>query len=205
MSLRRSRSLGMRGIALSASLLLTAAVLLAGAVPPAGAASASLPGQLIDLSRWSLTLPVAAPGGVKALTVGPAALPAYSLLRANTSGAAVLGGALARSELREVSASGSAAAWTSATSNNLTTRQAITHLPAAEPVSVTAQVRAGSTNLLQILADGRGRPSGTATLCVRFLGVLQASCLDNSYVLGTAYDLSISVSAGTITVSYNKS
>lgn len=129
MSLRRSRSLGMRGIALSASLLLTAAVLLAGAVPPAGAASASLPGQLIDLSRWSLTLPVAAPGGVKALTVGPAALPAYSLLRANTSGAAVLGGALARSELREVSASGSAAAWTSATSNNLTTRQAITHLP----------------------------------------------------------------------------
>ena len=71
-------------------------------------------------------------------------------------------------------------------------------------MSVTAQVRAGSTNLLQILADGR-RPSGTATLCVRFLGVLQASCLDNSYVLGTAYDLSISVSAGTITVSYNKS
>ena len=35
------------------------------------------------------------------------------------------------------------------------------------------------------------------------LGVLQASY--NSYVLGTAYDLSISVSAGTITVSYNKS
>lgn len=215
MSVRRGRSLGMRGIALSASSLLTAAVLLAGAVPPAGAASASLPGQLIDLSRWSLTLPVAAPGGVKALTVGPAALHGYSLppyftlnsahtavlMRANTSGA---GGALARSELREVSASGSAAAWTSVTSNNLTTRQAITHLPAAEPVIVTAQVRAGSTNLLQILADGRGRPSGTATLCVRFLGVLQASCLDNSYVLGKAYDLSISVAAGTITVSYNK-
>jgi len=161
-SLRRSRSLGMRGIALSASLLLTAAVLLAGAVLPAGAASTSLPGQLIDLSRWSLTLPVAAPGRVKALTVGPAALPAYSLLRANTSGAAVLGGALARSELREVSASGSAAAWTSATSNNLTTRRAITHLPAAEPVSVTAQVRAGSTNLL---ADPGRWPRPTEWYC----------------------------------------
>ena len=50
--------------------------------------------------------------------------------------------------------------------------------------------------------DGRGRPSGTAKLCVRFLGVLEAPRLDNSYVLGMgAYDLSISVSAGTITVS----
>jgi hypothetical protein len=57
--------------------------------------------------------------------------------------------------------------------------------------------------VLQILADGRGRPSGTASLCVRFRGVVLASCLDNNYVLGRAYDLSIGVSAGVITVSYN--
>ncbi len=213
MSFRRRRLLCTLGV----PLLLCGAVLLAGAVPAAGAAPVSVPGQLINLSGWSLTLPVAAPGGVNALTVGPAALPAYSLppyftvnaahtavlLRANTTGAVVAGGTLARSELREVSASGSAAAWTSASSSTLTTRQAVMHLPSASPVSVPAEVHAGSTDLLQIVADGRGRPTGTATLCVRFGGVQQASCLDNNYILGKAYDLSIKVSAGTITVSYN--
>jgi hypothetical protein len=128
----------MLGVALASPLLLTGAVLLAGAIPAAGAATMSVPGQLLDLRGWSLTLPVAAPGGVNALTVGPAALPVYSL-----------------------------------------------------PPYFTLK------------ADGRGRPSGTATLCVRFAGVLQASCLDNGYVLGDAYDLSITVAAGTITVSYN--
>ncbi len=138
MPFRPRRMLRMLGVALASPLLLTGTVLLAGAIPAAGAATMSVPGQLLDLRGWSLTLPVAAPGGVNALTVGPAALPVYSL-----------------------------------------------------PPYFTLK------------ADGRGRPSGTATLCVRFAGVLQASCLDNGYVLGDAYDLSITVAAGTITVSYN--
>jgi len=214
---RRRQPLSTLGVALACALFLSAAVML-GEAQPASAAAPSTPGQLIDLRGWGLTLPVAAPGSVNARTVGPAALPAYSLpphfalnstrtavlLRAHTSGAVIPGGTLARTELREVSASGATDAWTSATSNVLTTRQAVTHLPAASPWSVPAEVRAGSTDVLQILADGRGRPAGTATLCVRFRGIVQATCLDNNYVLGRAYDLSINVSSGAITVSYNK-
>ena len=71
MSLRRSRSLGMRGVALSASLLL----LYCSLVQFPGRCAVRVATRPVDRSQsLEFDLPVAAPGGAKALTVGPAAL-----------------------------------------------------------------------------------------------------------------------------------
>ena len=58
-------------------------------------------------------------------------------------------------------------------------------------------------DLVEILADGTGRDRGEpARLCYRFDGKEQDTCLDDSYELGTPYEVTLTVADGVITIGY---
>lgn len=176
----------------------------------------------LDLSGWKLTLPVDengdADGDCEAREVLPPQLGRFRmapwfhedarsggiLFRADVEGCTTSGSSYPRSELRELTADGSRAAW-SATSgrHELVVRQAVTHLPVAKPQVVTAQIHDADDDVVEILADGSGRaPGEPVRLCYRFEGEQQDTCLDDAYRLGTPYEVTLTVVDGTITIGY---
>ena len=58
--------------------------------------------------------------------------------------------------------------------------------------------------MIEVLADGkRIRTPGTYSICVRFNGYEQRTCLDDGYVSGRVYTLRIVASHGQIGIDYN--
>jgi poly(beta-D-mannuronate) lyase len=126
--------------------------------------------------------------------------------RANAGGATTSGSSYPRSELREMSPDGrTKAAWsTTSGTHTLTVRAAATHLPAAKPQVVMAQVHDASNDVVEIVADGtRVHAPGTHSICVRFNGGTLPNCLDDTYRPGTFVTFQISVHDGRIVISYN--
>lgn len=180
---------------------------------------AASPGAILDLSRWKLQLPVDANGSMRAgcavAEIKPPGLATYAsqwfsavdggvVFRASTQGCRTPNTKYARSELRELTANGRNAAWlaTSGT-HTMSLRQAITRLPGTNGRVVAAQVHDGSDGTFQIKIDHKqASNAGTVGLCYELLTKTKG-CLDRSYVLGTPYDLTVTVSAGRIRVEYN--
>lgn len=177
--------------------------------PPAS--SIIYPGNVLDLTNWKLTLPIAAQNGdgpeeITQPQLASFILAPYFQLNAEKNGVmfqAPVGGVTtenskySRSELREMTGNGSKRASWSNTSgtNTMTIRQAITRAPAVKNEVVAGQIHDAEEYIILIRLNG-------STLFVQADGK-NIGTLDNNYVLGTAFDVQISASNGRIRVLYN--
>src|SRR4051812_34621145 len=188
--------------------------------PPArtrttSASSVRVPGDVLDLRRWRLNLPVDskhATSGESALVRQPALLgytdssfavnPAGdgAVFRAGVGGATTENSEYARSELRELSASGSLAAWRAASgTHTMRITGSIDHLPLNRPQVSAAQIHGGSDIPLIVMATGhcdaycnhdsrtRTIPAGTVRLLTKENDGTSYGLLDPGYVLGSRY------------------
>jgi hypothetical protein len=193
-------------------------------------AAVRVPGDVLDLRRWRLNLPVDSRGG----TSGESALVRQpNLLRYTDSSFAVnragdgvvfragVGGATtenskyARSELRELSASGSLAAWRAASgTHTMRVTGSIDHLPDGKPQVSAAQIHGSSDIPLILMATGRcdarcnhdtrtrSIPSRTVRLLTKENDNASSAVLDPDYALGNRYTLTVQVRARLATLTY---
>jgi hypothetical protein len=191
---------------------------------------ARVPGDVLDLRRWRLNLPVDSRGGSSgesALVRQPNVL-TYSdssfavnpagdgvVFRAGVRGATTENSAYPRSELRELSASGSLAAWkASGGTHTMTVTGSIDHLPLNRPQISAAQIHGSSDIPLIVLATGhcdahcnhdtrtRTIPPGTVRLLTKENDNRSSVVLDPDYRLGSRYTLTVRMRAGVATLTY---
>ena len=176
--------------------------------PGAGGGVARLPGDLLDLQDWYLTLPTGSDGDPEGDVWQPE-LSTYSceyfrlnedgdgvVFRANAGGVTTRNSRYPRSELREMTG-GERAAWSNTRgTHTLEVRQAITEVPPAKPEVVAAQIHGGGDDVLQIRLEGR-------TLAVQYADGAKRVVLDPDYRLATPYDLRIVAADRRIVVFYN--
>jgi hypothetical protein len=192
--------------------------LLSFAVPTADA-EAIRPASILNLTDWKLTLPIAANDSNYAREVKQPQLASYSdpyfrvnsarhgvVFSAPVDGATTPGSSYPRSELREMTNGGTENASWSTTSgvHTMVVTEAVKHLPSVKPQVVSAQLWGPTTDLIEILADGRNpRQPGTVKLAVRIEGKSQPTYLDETYVPGARFTVSLTAEAGQVRVAYN--
>ncbi len=167
------------------------------------------PGQVLDLSRWKLQLPVGSP----IVEIKLPSLVQYShtpyfrsttecagvRLRAPTSGTTTSGSEYPRSELREMKSDGTSVASWSTTSGTHTMfiDQAVTALPKGKRHIAVGQIHNGSNDIIMVRVEGSKllvKPNGAAEVV-----------LDSTYSLGQRFTVKLVVSGGTTKVYYNGS
>lgn len=183
------------------------------AVSPAGRGSVggpAVPGDLLDLTNWKLTLPIGSSHSPAEIT--QPALRRYSVdpyfhldptgtgvvFQANAGGVTTSNSGYPRSELREMTADGNDEATWSTTSGThaMSVQLAITHLTVAKPQVTVAQIHDASDDVLVVRLDG------PAHLYVEHNGDDYGD-LDTAYRLGSAFTVTFTVTGGHIRVSYN--
>jgi Alginate lyase len=171
-----------------------------------------LPGGVVNLTNWKLTLPIAADGSSKAREIVQPQLAGYSItpyfmvngagdgvvFQANAGGATTSGSGYPRSELREMTSGGTRPASWSTTSgtSTMTVRAAITHLTSVKPQVTVAQIHDDSDDVLVIRLDGPHH------LYAEHDGTNYGD-LDAGYLLGTPFTATMTASGGHIRISYN--
>jgi hypothetical protein len=194
------------------------------------APAARVPSAVLDLRRWRLNLPVDSKGGTSgesALVRQPEVLtytdtsfavnPAGDgvVFTAGAGGATTENSRYARSELRELSASGSLAAWRAASgTHTMTVLGSVDHLPGNKPQVSAAQIHGSSDIPLIVMATGycdarcnhdsrtRTIPPGTVRLLTKENDDSSSGVLDPDYALGSRYILTVQVRAGLATLTY---
>jgi hypothetical protein len=182
------------------------------ATPTPRSGGHGMPGGVLNLTNWKLTLPVAANGSSKAQEILQPQLANYAItpyftvngggdgvvFQANAGGATTSGSGYPRSELREMTSGGAKQASWSTTSgtSTMTVRTAITHLTSAKPQVTVAQVHDDSDDVLVIRLDGPHH------LYAEHDGTNYGD-LDNGYILGTPFTAQMTASGGHIRISYN--
>ena len=166
-----------------------------------------LPGDVIDLNNWYLTLPTGAAGSPD--TVKQPNLASYSsdyfrltdgrdgvVFTATAGGTTTKNSKYPRSELREMNGS-QMAAWSNASgTHTLVARQAVVSLPTAKPEIVTAQIHGGDDDVMQVRLEG-------TRLMVQYDDGKSEIVMDPDYRLGTIFDVKIVAAQGRVVVSYN--
>jgi hypothetical protein len=134
---------------------------------------------------------------------------------AGVGGATTENSKYARSELRELSASGSLAAWSARSgTHTMTVTGSVDHLPVNKPQVSAAQIHGSSDIPLIVMATGtcdepcnhdsltRSIPPGHVQLMTKENNDDSRQVLDPDYVLGSTYTLTIEVRGGVATLSY---
>ncbi|MGB1015367.1 MAG: polysaccharide lyase family 7 protein [Nannocystaceae bacterium] len=175
-----------------------------------GESTGELPGELLDLSLWKLTLPTQAPDDDGPLEVRQPELatfvdaPYFEVLggtrvrfRAHVGGATTSGSGYPRSELREMTPGGQEkASWsTSEGSHTMTITQAITHIPEVKPHVVAGQIHDDGDDIVMIRLEG-------ARLFVEADGD-ELGDLDSDYTLGSEFTVRIHAEDGVVDIYYN--
>lgn len=168
--------------------------------------SPQLPGELLDLASWKLTLPEGHPTEIaqpelatyahdELFFVDPAERAV--VFRAPCGGATTSGSSYPRAELREMTAGGAdEASWSTASgTHELIVRAAITHLPLAKPHVVAAQIHDASDDVLMIRLEG-------SKLFIELAGE-DGPVLDDAYALGTPFTVRLEATGGKIRVWYD--
>ena len=166
-----------------------------------------LPGRLLDLKNWKLTLPSGRRGKPEEIH-GPD-LSSFTnqffrlneaengvVFTANAGGVTTSGSSYPRSELREMNGTEKAAWESTAGTHTLDVCEAITKTPTAKPEVVSAQIHDTEDDVLQIRLEG-------TTLSVQYDDGKGEAVLDPAYRLGTPFRVTIVVTADGIAVSYN--
>jgi hypothetical protein len=170
-------------------------------------AGAEVPGDVLDLENWFLTLPVGLPGDPDSIDQ-PELLTYRSewfdltpdgtgvVFRAPAGGVTTENSKYPRSELREMNGE-EKAAWSNTEGTHvLESRQAITKVPPVKPEVSAAQIHDGGDDVMQIRLEG-------STLVAQYADGAEQIVIDPDYQLGTPYDLRIVAADGRITVFYD--
>ncbi|MFO0954443.1 MAG: polysaccharide lyase family 7 protein [Isosphaeraceae bacterium] len=187
---------------------------LAGLGPPAPTAAAEVPGALLDLTHWKLTLPVGRAGSDVASEVRQPELATFAdrhaffvdpagrgvVFRAPCGGVTTRGSKYPRSELREIyghTRKESEAVWSTddGISHVLNVSLAITHLPDRKKEVSCVQIHDAKDDLLMVRLEGR------KLLVER--GRERDVVLDANYAPGDFFDLKVAAESGRIKVWYN--
>jgi hypothetical protein len=158
------------------------------------------PSQVVDLRSWKINLPDAGRqvSQPELSRFSDGAFRALSLVQftARCGDQPQAGSDYARSELREMNADGSTAAWSTGQGGHALAMTArVTHLPVAKPQLVFAQIHTETDYLVLVEIDAR-------RLYVR-LRDEEVGVLDAAYRLGTFFDLRVSAQGGHVDVAYN--
>jgi len=180
----------------------------AGSPPPAVPSNpaANLPGELLDLSNWFLTLPTG--GEEDPQSIFQPELDTYSseyfqldaartgvVFTTPAGGTTTSGSSYPRTELREMFGE-EKASWSNRSGRHtLTVRQAVTALPPVKPEVVVAQIHDGDDDVVLVRVEG-------SRLLVEYDDGDGEVMLDPAYRLGALYDLEIVAEGGRILVSY---
>lgn len=171
-------------------------------------AAATLPGQVLDLTNWYLTLPFGEQGDPT--LIHQPELETYShdphfhvgdgdvvVFNANAGGVTTSGSHFPRSELREMTDGGAEkAAWSTTDGvHTMTIVQAITHLPEVVPHVVAGQIHDADEYVLLVRLDGE-------RLWVKS-GGSEVGVLDADYRLGDEFTLRLTAANGWLDVYYN--
>jgi len=158
------------------------------------------PSQVLELATWKLNLPT----GDQQVTQ-PALKgfddPAFQVVEAVQFTVACgdqpqPGSQFPRSELREMNPGGSNASWsTTSGEHRMDLTQRVTHLPVVRPRLVCGQIHSVTDYLILVMLDG-------PLLYVKYKDSV-AGVLDESYKLGTYFDLSVQASRGHVDVFYD--
>jgi len=171
---------------------------------PASTSAHRVPGELLDLRDWYLTLPTGRPEDPD--TVHQPQLTTYIgthfrldeagtgvVFSAPAGGATTKGSRYPRSELREMDGE-QKAAWSNRTGRHiLTVRQAVTALPPVKPEVVVAQIHDAQDDVMLVRCEG-------SRLVVQWDDGDSEVVLDPAYRLGTPYELRIVAAAGRVEV-----
>lgn len=176
------------------------------------ASKTAIPAELLNLSRWKLTLPVDTDRPGRPDEIRPKELATFAdsecffvnqlgngvVFRAHCGGVTTKGSDFPRCELREVDDRGnSTVAWstTDRAAHTLTMKASITKTPPVKKHVVCAQIHDAKDDLLMM------RLEGTKLFVER--NKLGEVALDPRYELGTPFDLKIEASNGHVRVWYN--
>jgi hypothetical protein len=175
---------------------------------PAGdAAAARVPGDLIDLADWYLTLPTGKQGDPDTVENPDLATFTNEFFTLDDTGEAVLFSARGdgvttknsrypRSELREMTGREKASWSNTSGTHTLDVCEAITKVPAEKPEVVAAQIHDASDDVLQIRLEGQ-------KLMVQYDDGKSEQIIDPDYTLGTPYNVRIVAAGGKVDVLYN--
>jgi hypothetical protein len=178
-----------------------------GGLGEAVARAARFPAQIIDASKWYLTLPTGSEG--RPDTIDTKDLATYAskwfqlndakdgvVFTANAGGATTENSHYPRSELREM-VNGENASWDgSSGTHTMELDQAITKTPSTKPDVISAQIHGGDDDVMQIHLSG-------STLTVKYADGDKQVVLDPSYKLGERFRVKIQSAAGTVKVWFN--
>ena len=167
----------------------------------------AVPGQILDLRNWNLTLPTGNAG--KPDTIQQPQLATFSnpyfevdaardgvVFTAVTGGVTTKNSGYPRSELREMDG-GKRAEWSNRSgTHTMELRQAVTTLPPVKPEVVTAQIHDEDSDVLEVRLEGN-------RLLASYDDAKGEFVIDPAYVLGTPYDLRVVAGADRIDVFYN--
>lgn len=181
-----------------------------GPIATSPASTARVPGDIIDLSDWYLTLPTGRKGSPD--TIYNPDLATYSgsdfqlndtrdgvVFTADAGGVTTKGSSYPRSELREMAGpdKDDKADWSDTSGTHvMRVRQAVTELPQVKPHVVTAQIHDADDDVMEIRLEG-------ARLLAQYDDGGKDVTIDPDYVLGTPYDLTITAADGRIAVDYD--
>lgn len=167
------------------------------------------PGQLLDLSVWKLTLPTGSQGAPE--EVGERNLSGYGgspwfrttpdcggvAFRAPVDGVTTKGSSYPRSELREMGAGDSAAAWSADSGTHwLAVTEAFTSLPEGKPEVVGAQIHDDKDDISVFRLEG-------TRLYVTDGDNPHYQLVTDDYQLGTVFDAAFLVTGGMVGAYYN--
>jgi hypothetical protein len=172
--------------------------------------SQAWPSRVLNLSDWKLEIPVTSGQWDQPEQVNWPALGTYhsrffylnkegngAVFWANVGGAIIPGSIFARTELREMADDGTReASWSNVdTTNTMTIREAITHLPTVRPAVVAGQIHDADTYIALVRLDGR-------RLWVK-ANNKSVGVLDSNYRLGSIFTVKLAATDDRILVYYN--
>lgn len=175
--------------------------------PPAPPHAPAVPGDVLNLANWKLTLPTGS--GDEPVEIHPPQLISFSddyfrlddtrdgvVFTANAGGFTTENSSYPRCELRELDG-GALASWSNRTgTHTMTLREAITRVPDVKPHVVAAQIHDAEDDIVMVRLEG-------THLFVEYDDGEGEFTLDPNYQLGTPYDLQITAAGGRVQVTYN--
>ena len=175
--------------------------------PARDTAAARVPGDLIDLTDWYLTLPTGKQGDPDTVENPEPATFTNEFFTLDDTGEAVVFSARGdgvttknshypRSELREMTGNEKASWSNTSGTHTLDVCEAITKVPAGKPEVVAAQIHDGGDDVLQIRLEG-------PKLMVQYDDGKSEQIIDPDYTLGTPYHVRIVATDSKVDVLYN--
>jgi hypothetical protein len=195
----------MRRAVIALALAALVAVTTAGTAMPS---TRTVPGQVLDLTNWKLTLPTG--GDEEPTEIKQPSLATYSnnpyfvvngnsvQFRAAVNGVTTGGSSYPRSELREMTGNGTAnASWSSGSgTHTLVVKEAFTKLPAEKPQMVGAQIHDSDDDVAVFRLEG-------SKLYITDGDEPHHKLVTSSYQLGTAFEAKFVVSDDEVRAYYN--